>query len=272
MASAGELDALLALARAAAAEAGALLHGARAHDVRAKANPRDLVTEWDVRSEELLRARLSAGAPHVAFVGEEGGGELAGDGARWFVDPIDGTLNFAHGLPIWAVSIGLELDGELVVGVVRAPALGWEFYARVGGGAWMAERDGAPTPLSVSAVERLDHALLVTGFPSDRATRPDNNFAEWEHFKRVAGGCRRLGAASLDLCLVARGALDGYWERALRPWDLAAGAVIVREAGGTVTDTRGRRFDVRRGDVVAAGARLGPLIVAELAAVATRRS
>ena len=278
MAVQAQLPEMLALARRAAAEAAEVLRGVRARDVRAKANPRDLVTEWDLRSEEVIRACLSGGAPDVVVIGEEGGSGAgvvdgavasAAGGARWYVDPIDGTLNFAHGLPLWAISIGLQLGDDLAIGVVHAPALGWEFYAHTGGGAWLVERGGPPVRLEVSAVGQLDHALLVTGFPSDRASRPDNNFAEWEHFKRVASGCRRLGAASLDLCLVARGALDGYWERGLRPWDLAAGAVIVREAGGGIAGTAGGPFDLLAGDVVAANATLAPLIVAELAAVAS---
>lgn len=260
-----ELEPLLTATRAIAAEAAALVAGARPDQIRHKSNPRDLVTEWDTRIEELLRARLAAIAPGVGFLGEEGGG--AGDGTRrWLVDPIDGTVNFAHGLPLWAISIGLEGPDGLEVGVVTAPALGWTFWARRGGGAF-ADRGRGPERLAVSAIDRLDRALLVTGFPYDRATNPANNFDAWEHFQRVAGGVRRLGAASLDLCLVAAGALDGYWEQRLSAWDLAAGALVVAEAGGIVTDTRGGRFRPAAGEAVAAGGGIHEAIVRELALV-----
>ncbi|MBE7448686.1 MAG: inositol monophosphatase [Kofleriaceae bacterium] len=260
-----DLEDALRVARQVAAEAATLLRGARAGEVRHKGNPRDLVTEWDTRSEELIRARLGALTPAIPVVGEEAGGD-AGAPRRWLVDPIDGTVNFAHGLPLWTVSIALEGVAGGEVGVVTAPALDWAFWARRGGGAH-GERDGEIRALAVSAVAALDAALLVTGFPYDRATAPDNNFAEWEHFQRRAGACRRLGAASLDLCLVASGALDGYWERRLHAWDVAAGALIVAEAGGRVTDTRGGPFAASRGEVVASNGAIHDMIVRELAAV-----
>ncbi len=260
-----ELDELLAVARGVAAEAAALLADVRPAQVSHKSTPRDLVTEWDTRSEALIRARLEAATPAIPILGEEGGGAV-GAPRRWLVDPIDGTVNFTHGLPIWAVSIGLEGPAGVEVGVVAAPALGWTFWARRGGGAF-ADRGRGVAALRVTDVDRLDRALLVTGFPYDRATNPDNNFAAWEHFQRVAGGCRRLGATSIDLCLVAAGALDGYWESRLAPWDLAAGAVIVREAGGIVTDTRGGPFRADSGEVVAAGGGIHQAIVHELARV-----
>ena len=263
-----ELDHLLEVARAVAGEAAALLRDVRPARIDAKSNPRDLVTEWDTRCEELVRARLAAATPAIPIVGEEGGGDL-GAARRWLVDPIDGTVNFAHGLPLWAVAIALEDGDGPEVGVVVAPALGWTFWGRRGGGAF-ADRGRGVERLAVSAIDRLERALLVTGFPYDRATSPDNNFAEWEHFQRVAGACRRLGAASLDLCLVAAGAIDGYWERRLSPWDIAAGALFVAEAGGTVTDTRGGPFRAASGELVAAGNAIHPAIVRELAIV--RRS
>jgi myo-inositol-1(or 4)-monophosphatase len=252
---------LLAAAGAAARAACELLRDARPQDVRGKGNPKDLVTEWDLRSEEVIRRVLGEHMPGVAVLGEETGGEAAAQ--RWLVDPIDGTVNFAHGLPIWAVSIGFEDAGEITAGVVAAPVLGWWFEATRGGGA----RDGSGAAVRPSSIARLDQAILSTGFPYDRATRPDNNFAEWEHLQRRAGACRRLGAASLDLCMVARGWLDGYWERHLKPWDVAAGALIVAEAGGIVTDWTGGRVDLQVGAVVASNGAIHEELVAELGRV-----
>lgn len=257
------------IARAVAAEAAALLRGAvdQVGPLRSKSSVRDLVTAWDTRCEELIRTRLQALAPGVPIVGEEGGGAHPAPGDLWLVDPIDGTVNFAHGLPLWGVAISLERDGEPIAGVVMAPALGWEFHAAAGGGAFMGDR-----PVRVSAVTQLDHAMLATGFPYDRATHPDNNFAEWEQFQRRAGACRRLGAASLDLCLVARGWLDGYWESRIHAWDLSAGAVIVREAGGTVTAIDGGPFRSETGDAVASNGAIHGDILAGLAAVRASRA
>jgi len=257
---------LLETARVAVRAAMQLLETARPERVIGKTNPRDLVTEWDVRSEELIRKTLETRTPGVPILGEEGGltggRELANGSGRWIVDPIDGTVNFAHGLPIWSIVIAFEDAGETTVGVIAAPKLGWWFEASLGGGARMADE-----PLHVSTVSQLDQSLLTTGFPYDRATHPVNNFAEWEHLQRRAGACRRLGCASLDLCLVARGWLEGYWERRLKPWDIAAGALIVREAGGTVTDTTGGRFDPHAGEVVATNGAIHDQLVAELRTV-----
>jgi myo-inositol-1(or 4)-monophosphatase len=259
-----ELDRLLAVARAVAAEAAAMLVHARPSVIRTKTDPRDLVTEWDTRSEDLIRDRLAAATPDLPVAGEERGGGADGDAPRWIVDPIDGTVNFAHGLPIWSVAIGLMVGGAAEVGVIAAPVLDWTFWGRRGGGGWYRQgRDDGR--LAVSAVAPLGSALLVTGFPYDRATSPRNNFAQWEHFQRVAGACRRLGAASLDLCLVARGWFDGYWERGLGAWDCAAGALLVEEAGGRVTDTRGGGFDARRGEVVASNGVIHEAMLNELA-------
>jgi myo-inositol-1(or 4)-monophosphatase len=269
----------LDLARGVAAEAGRLLGGVgdRVGAVRAKGNPRDLVTEWDTRVEELIRERFAALTPGVPLLSEEaealraargeaavGADAAAGD--RWVVDPIDGTVNFAHGLPWFAISIALERGGQAIAGVVAAPALGWEFHGCRGGGGFLGDRR-----LAVSRVDRLGAALLGTGFPYDRATSPDNNFAEWEAFQRQAGACRRFGAASLDLCLVARGWLDGYWERGLHPWDVAAGALLVVEAGGEVTARTGAAFASARGDAVASNGAIHRQMLDLLAAVDTTR-
>lgn len=257
---------MLEAARAAARAASELLRDVRPEHVRDKGNPRDLVTEWDLRSEEVIRRVLDEHTPGVPVLGEEAGQGAGAGTQRWVVDPIDGTVNFAHGLPIWSISIALEDAGQILAGVVAAPRLGWWFEASRGGGA----RDGSGGDLRVSTIARLEHALLATGFPYDRATRPDNNFAEWAHFQRRAGACRRLGAASLDLCLVARGWMDGYWERHLKPWDVAAGVLIVAEAGGIVTNWTGGPVDLHEGAVVASNGAIHEELVAELGSVHRR--
>ncbi len=264
-----DADAMLALASKAARAAADVLHGARASQMRGKSNPRDLVTEWDPRSEQAIRDVLDdSGYP---VLGEELGGDRSateGAGYRWLVDPIDGTVNFAHGMPIWSISIALEAIGQgPVVAVVYAPVIQWWFEATQGGGA----RDGSGNPLRVSTVDQLDRAMLTTGFPYDLATHPVNNLAEWSHLQRVAGTCRRFGVASLDLCFVARGWCDGYWERRLAPWDIAAGALIVREAGGKVTNTTGGAFDAHSGEAVATNGAIHDGLVRELARVPAER-
>jgi myo-inositol-1(or 4)-monophosphatase len=258
-----ELDRLLAVARDVTGEAAATLASVRPAEIRSKSSPRDLVTEWDTRCEDLVRARLAVRSADIPIVGEERGGEAVA-GAAWLLDPIDGTVNFAHGLPLWGISLALVADGAPLLGVVQAPALGWSFWGRRGGGGWW-RRGGEEGRLQVSGVARLDQALLVTGFPYDRATSAANNFAQWEHFQRRAGAVRRLGAASLDLCMVAAGWLDGYWERRLQPWDIAAGVVLVEEAGGRVTDPAGGPLDVRSGAVVASNGGIHQAMLDELA-------
>jgi myo-inositol-1(or 4)-monophosphatase len=240
--------------------AGRALLGGWGHAgaVRAKEHDTDLVTEWDARIEALIARELGARAPGVAVLGEELGGAAALE--TWVVDPVDGTVNFAHGLPIFAISIGFERAGEPEAGVVVAPALGWTWAAARGAGAtW----NGAPVAVSTEA--RLEHALLVTGFPYDRRESPRNNFEAWTHMQRRAGAVRRLGAASLDLCFVATGWIDGYWEMKLKAWDLSAGAVIVREAGGRVTALDGGPFVSASGEVLASNGRLHDTLIRELA-------
>ena len=273
-----DIDAALEIAREVAGEAARLVAAAgdNVGAVRSKGNFCDLVTEWDTRSEDLIRDRLSRLTPNVPLLSEEQEAARAGAAEPvaaapaadycWVADPIDGTVNFAHGIPLYTVALSLEQRGQPVVGVVNAPALGWEFYAGRGRGAFM---DGRR--LAVSTVDRLGRAMLATGFPYDRATSPANNFAEWEQFQRRAGACRRFGSASLDLCMVARGWLDGYWERGLYSWDLSAGALMVSEAGGKVTSTAGGEFISASGDAVASNGAIHKEILDELAAVEASR-
>lgn len=194
----------------------------------------DIVTESDRRSEAIIVARLKERFPSHAIVAEEGGGAAAA-GAKfcWYVDPLDGTTNFAHGYPCFAVSIGLSEDGELVAGAVLNPVSNELFSAARGEGAWLNER-----PIRVSSVEKLATSLVATGFPTHHRKRSANINYYWE-FTLRSHGVRRDGAAALDLCSVACGRFDAFWEFNLKPWDTAAGVLIVREAGGAVSDLAG---------------------------------
>jgi myo-inositol-1(or 4)-monophosphatase len=192
---------------------------------------RDLVSEADLAAEEYILAQIPSDAAVIA----EESGERSGSGERWVVDPLDGTINFLHGLPFWCVSIAIMDEAGLRDAVVHAPALGWTFAAARGEGCTM---NGAP--VSVSQVTEIGDAILATGFPYARDTVADNNLDNVPRVGIAAGGLRRMGSAALDLALTAAGRLDGYWELHLSPWDVAAGTLLVREAGGTVTDFHGR--------------------------------
>jgi myo-inositol-1(or 4)-monophosphatase len=216
-----------AIALEVARAAGALALGGfrRRMDVAEK-GAHDLVTEFDLASERLIRERLTQLTPEIPVVGEEEGGTPSATRV-WYCDPIDGTTNYAHGHPVWCVSVGV-LEGDTpVAGAVVAPALGVEWCAHAGGPAL---RNGEPCRVSETAA--LEQALLATGFPRDREQEPHNNFETFVRVKKRCRGVRRCGAAAVDLCWVADGTYDGYWERRLNPWDLAAGAAIVLAAGG----------------------------------------
>lgn len=231
-----------------AAAAGALLLegvGGR-HQTAIKRNAIDLVTEFDHRAEDLIVARLQAAFPDDAILTEERGQIGGGTRTRWLIDPLDGTTNFAHGLPLFTVSIARQEAGLVTVAVVAAPALDLTFVARRGGGASL---NGAP--IRVSGKADLGESLLVTGFPYDCQTSDDNNFEQFIAFHRRTRGVRRLGSAALDLSFVAMGALDGYWEMKLKPWDVAAGTLLVEEAGGRVSSWRGGALRLEGGALVA---------------------
>lgn len=256
-----ERDGLRDDAERIAREAGALLMTAfRAPmAIRAKETSSDLVTELDERCEALLRERLEAAFPGVSIVGEEGGGEPT-DGAAWYVDPIDGTSNFAHGHPWFCVSLGLWEGDRPVCGVVHAPAIGLTYAAARGRGV---TRNGAPC--RVSSTADFGSALFSTGFPSDRATREPDPYRAFVDVDRRSHGLRRCGAAALELSLVADGAYDGFWELGLAPWDLAAAAFFVTEAGGTVTDHAGAALTLDAGEVVASNGALHEALLLALA-------
>lgn len=194
----------------------------------------DLVTEADLASEKFLLNEIRKRFPDDVIVSEEEGALPGQPCCQWFIDPLDGTINFAHGLPIFSVSIAYAEDGELLSGVVYDPVRNEMFSAQKGLGAQCNGR-----PMRVSDRTELGNSLLVTGFSYDIRTNPVNNLDHFERFVKLTQGVRRLGSAALDLCYVACGRLDGFWEIALQPWDIAAGSLIAREAGATVTQTNG---------------------------------
>jgi myo-inositol-1(or 4)-monophosphatase len=246
----------LEVAIAAAEAAGEVLRGDFGGEqaVRYKGEV-DLVTEVDERAERVIGELLREAFPGYGMLAEEGGRLPGEDDSRWIVDPLDGTTNYAHGLPIFAVSIALERADEVVLGVVHDPIRGETYVAERGGGATL---NGEP--IRVSDTEEPIRALLVTGFPYDRADMP----AALELFGRLTmltQGVRRLGAAALDLCYVAAGRLDAFYERGLHAWDIAAGGLILEEAGGKVTDYQGRDFDLEGGEIVASNGLLHAVLL-----------
>ncbi|MBM4424050.1 MAG: inositol monophosphatase [Chloroflexi bacterium] len=227
-----ELAHALSTAAAIARGAGAILQEAgsdRAADF--KLNEIDLVTEYDRRSEAFIVAALREAFPDHALRAEEGSRANSGAEYEWVVDPLDGTTNFAHHLPIYSVVLALLHRGDPLIGVIFDPTRDEMFTAAKDEGAFLNGK-----PLRVSATRPLSRALLVTGFPYNIRTNPDNNIARFNHFALRARAVRRLGSAALDLAYVAAGRLDGYWESWLSPWDVAAGTLMVREAGGRVTN------------------------------------
>jgi len=194
----------------------------------------DLVTEYDHRSETFLIESIQRQFPGHRLFTEESGRLGGGNGPEWYVDPLDGTVNFAHGLPIFAVSIGYAEQGKMQLGVVYDPMRDELYCAARGRGAQLNGRT-----LQASSPLDLDHSLLVTGFPYDIRITAANNLEEYRRFSLCSRGVRRLGSAAIDLCYVAAGRLDGYWELNLSPWDVAAGGLIAEESGAMVTRCNG---------------------------------
>ncbi len=190
----------------------------------------DPVTEIDQRSEAFILAEIQRRFPGHQILAEESGSSAGSAEYLWVVDPLDGTVNYAHGIPVFSVSIAYAFQGEIRLGVVLDPLRGELFRAEAGRGAWNNAR-----PLKVSSTAELRRSLLATGFPYDIRTTAHDNLESFARLSRQTQGVRRLGSAALDLCYVAAGRFDGYWERSLRPWDLAAGGLIAREAGARVT-------------------------------------
>jgi myo-inositol-1(or 4)-monophosphatase len=235
---------LLDLAVATAQEAAALVARGRAtaaEHVDVKSSPVDMVTAVDRACEELVVARLLGARPDDGLLGEEGGERAGSSGVRWVVDPIDGTTNFVYGVPAYAVSIAAEVDGQVRAGVVLNAATGEQYSATLGGGARLTVPGDPPVTLACSAPESLDRTLVATGF-GYRAEQRQAQGAVVARLLPQVRDIRRFGSAALDLCAVAAGRVDAYYERHLNRWDFAAGALIAAEAGAVVTGLPGRPF------------------------------
>jgi myo-inositol-1(or 4)-monophosphatase len=240
------IHAYLDVAVEAAREAGRILLAEFARPARITyKGDVDLVTQADQHSEEAIVARLHSRFPRHAIVAEEGGGRESDSRWRWFVDPLDGTTNFAHGYPCFCVSIGLEEEGDLLVGVIYQPVSDELFTAVKGRGAYLNHKR-----IEVSKVDRLGTSLLATGFPS-RKRAHIQNIEFYREFTLRSHGVRRDGSAAMDLAAVACGRFDGFWEFGLHPWDTAAGVLLVREAGGVVTTLAGQPFRVEAHETLA---------------------
>lgn len=254
-------DELVCAQAAAAAASDILLEGwGTRPEVRFKSSAIDLVTEFDGRSEAVIVEHLADNFPEDAIIGEEGTGRPGTSGRAWYIDPLDGTTNFSHGLPFFCVSIGLCEANRPILGVVFAPALGWRFVGARDEGA---TRDGQP--IRVSAVDSLERSLLVTGFPYVSNPPSGDNIPEFAAFMRASQGVRRLGSAALDLCFVACGWFDGYWERHIKAWDLVAGAALVEAAGGQISDPARGPFQAETGSILATNGRLHQTMLTRLA-------
>ncbi len=250
------------VAQAAAARAGALIRSRYRdrQDITFKGEV-DLVTAVDREAERLIVDMITAAFPEHGIHAEESPSRSSRDGHRWYIDPLDGTTNFAHGYPHFAVSIALAREDELLLGLVYDPVREELFTALRGSGARL---NGAP--IAPSSVDQLDRALLGTGFPYDQRQHGDFYLSFWREAVRHAQGVRRAGAAALDLCYVACGRLDGFWEWKLHPWDLAAGRLIIEEVGGRVTDGAGGPHRLTGAETVASNGRIHE----ELLAMVTR--
>ena len=260
--SPAQLATYLEVATEAALAAGEVLQACwgKLESIVEKGRPGDLVTEADKQAEAAILAVLRQYFPEHAILAEESGQYGDRDAEYlWAIDPLDGTTNYAHQYPFSAASIGLLINGVPMVGAIFDPFHRELFRGATGLGATCNDK-----PIHVSHVDKLAQSLLVTGFAYDRRETPDNNYQEFCYLTHITQGVRRAGAASVDLAYVACGRLDGYWERGLSPWDLAAGVAIVEAAGGTVTAYDRSSFDLRSGRILATNGRIHEELSREL--------
>jgi len=254
-----DLQRYLEVATEAALAGGGVLQNywGQLEHIEKKGRPGDLVTEADKAAEVAVLDVLARHLPDHPILAEESGssGAAADSPFLWAIDPLDGTTNYTHQYPFSAVSVGLLIDGHPAVGAIFDAFHQDLFRAAKGQGATLNRRT-----IRVSTTQKLSESLLVTGFAYDRHERVDNNYAEFCHLTHLTQGVRRGGAASLDLAYVACGRLDGYWERGLSPWDLAAGVVLVEEAGGRVTAYDETDFDIQSGRILATNSRIHTIL------------
>jgi len=211
----------------------------------------DLVTEIDIKAEKFITGEIARVFPSHAILAEESGENQKTDIHRWVIDPLDGTTNYAHGYPAFCVSMGYEVEGKIVAGVIYNPVLDELFYAVAGKGAFLNRKR-----IHVSTESVLSKSLLATGFPYDIAETKIDNLDNFAVMYKESRGIRRAGSAALDLCYVACGRFDGFWELKLHPWDTAAGHLFVTEAGGVVTDFNGQHYSIYGGEILASNGRI----------------
>jgi myo-inositol-1(or 4)-monophosphatase len=231
----------------AALEAGRIIKGfyGNLEEIRKKGE-RDLVTEADLMSEKSVIAAITKDFPDDMIIAEEGGEQGRKSDRKWIIDPLDGTTNFAHSFPFFAVSIGFMVNDKVVAGVVYNPVMDEFFEAEKGKGAFLNKK-----PIKVSSTGNLKDALVATGFPYDIDKKSDVIIGRLKRIIVEVQGLRRPGAASIDLCYVANGRLDGFWEQDLKPWDTAAGSIILTEAGGEITDYQGNMYHPQVNTIIA---------------------
>jgi myo-inositol-1(or 4)-monophosphatase len=241
-----------------AREAGSLLMDYFQQSVKVEyKGEADLVTVADRKSESLIRDRLHQHWPSHDILGEEGGLKDTGSDYRWYVDPLDGTTNFAHGFPVFCVSIALEYKGRRIAGVVYDPTRDELFAAEQGSGAYLNQKR-----IRVSKTANLGECLVATGFPSHKRHKNPNIFF-YHQITLHTHGVRRAGSAALDLCCVASGRFDGFWEFNLNPWDTAAGVLLVEEAGGSVSDFKGGPFQLNSRETLASNGLVHQALLSE---------
>lgn len=248
-------------------EAGALLMNGfeETKRIERKSSVVDLVTQFDQAAEILIANRILSQYPDHQLLGEEGGEQGKRSRYKWHIDPLDGTTNYAHGFPIFTVSIALYEEDKPLVGVVYDPTRQETFSAVRGEGAFLDTPTRQRKSLQVSAIDRLENSLVATGFPFDRHTNPQNNVAELAAFVKRAQGIRRAGSAALDICYIAAGRLDGYWEYRLNPWDVAAALHLVHEAGGQSSDFSGQPLSLHNHmNLVVSNGRIHPQMLETL--------
>jgi myo-inositol-1(or 4)-monophosphatase len=244
---------MLENAKAIAKEAGILIKEGfnEALEIGFKSNESDLVTNIDTASEKLITNFIKKKYPGHGILAEEGSKTESSSGYVWVIDPLDGTVNFAHGLPIFSVSIGIQKNGETIIGIIYDIMQNVLYTAEKGGGCFANTQE-----ISISSNENLRHSMLVTGFPYNIRENPFQALEKFVELTKASRGMRRLGSAAIDLCYVAKGVFDGFWEVHLNPWDMCAGKLIVEEAGGKVSDFQGKDIDIFSKQILATNGKI----------------